>query len=195
MGTFDKQKQTNLKKFELAKERNLADKDAIPLCDFINSLDNFYTTSSCAGRIVIMKSEGKKEPQCFIEKWHREVLFDEVKETLSKSNSDPLVWLKQEGAIFHIICRTLADAEKLVVLARNLGWKRTGIQVVKKERVIVEIISTEHMDVPLIDKGKKLVENFDDYLKFLVNLTNKKHRKARAELENLKKEIMGNWLL
>ncbi len=136
-----------------------------------------------------MKSEGKKEPQCFIEKWHREVLFDEVKETLSKSDSDSLIWLKQEGAIFHIICRTLADAEKLVVLARNLGWKRTGIQVVKKERVIVEIISTEHIDVPLIDKGKKLVENFDDYLKFLVNLTNKKHRKARKQLAMLEKQI------
>ncbi|PKM92256.1 MAG: hypothetical protein CVU81_01485 [Euryarchaeota archaeon HGW-Euryarchaeota-1] len=61
MGTFDKQKQTNLKKFELAQTQNLADKDVIPICDFINSLENFYTTSSCAGRIVIMKSEGKKE--------------------------------------------------------------------------------------------------------------------------------------
>ncbi|PKM92253.1 MAG: hypothetical protein CVU81_01470 [Euryarchaeota archaeon HGW-Euryarchaeota-1] len=125
MTIFNQQKTETLKKFELAKERNLADKDVIPLCNFINSLENFYTTSSCAGRIVIIKSEGKKEPQCFIEKWHREVLFDEVKETL----------------------------------------------------------------VPLIDKGKKLVENFDDYLKFLVNLTNKKHRKARKQLAMLEKQI------
>jgi len=199
MELFDKQKQANLKKYKFAKARAQVDKDIIPFCDFINSLENFYTSSSCAGRIVILKSTGKKKPQSFIKKWHHEVSFEEAKDVFEKyllleniNKHQDHIWLKQEGAIFHIVSRSLKDAEKIVVLARNLGWKRTGIQVIKKNRIILEIISTERMDVPLINKGKKLVKNWEEYLIYLVDLANKKHIKARKQMTQLEKKIRNN---
>ena len=46
------------------------DKKIIKLCDKINLSENYYTTSSCSGRIVLMQDQEKKEHDLFLKGYH-----------------------------------------------------------------------------------------------------------------------------
>src|SRR3989339_790664 len=90
------------------------------LCDKINSLENYYTTSSCSGRIIVMVDQDKKGPGLF-----EFVSHDLVKE-LKKFKWKNLKF-KSEPPILHVACKTLEDAETFLIKAQNAGWKRSGI--------------------------------------------------------------------
>ena len=57
------------------------------LCDEINKDDNFYTTSSCSVRIIIMVDQDKKGPGLFKFVSHDLVEFGELMKELGKMNS------------------------------------------------------------------------------------------------------------
>ncbi|MBW2966012.1 hypothetical protein KY342_02835, partial [Candidatus Woesearchaeota archaeon] len=50
---FENQKKTFLKKIDKSKKGGI-DKEIIPLVNKINNSRNYYTTSSCSGRIVLL---------------------------------------------------------------------------------------------------------------------------------------------
>ena len=52
------------------------------LCNKINSLDNFYTTSSCSGRIILMIDQKKKGSSLFLKIWHDKISFKELEDAL-----------------------------------------------------------------------------------------------------------------
>lgn len=58
------------------------DKKIIPLCKKINSLKNYYTTSSCSGRIVIMIDVDKKAEGLFLKVYHDLISFKQFKKDL-----------------------------------------------------------------------------------------------------------------
>lgn len=60
------------------------DKKISQLCKKINSNENFYTTSSCSGRIIIMQDQNKKGPGLFEFVSHDLVKFSEFKKFLDK---------------------------------------------------------------------------------------------------------------
>src|SRR3989344_3603522 len=60
------------------------DKKIIPLCNKINSSSNYYTTSSCAGRIVLMISQNKKSHNLFLKISHELISFNWLKNNLNK---------------------------------------------------------------------------------------------------------------
>lgn len=53
------------------------------LCKKINSLENYYTTSSCSGRVVLMVNQDKKEEDLFLSVYHDEISMDEIKKQLN----------------------------------------------------------------------------------------------------------------
>jgi len=59
------------------------DKKIISLCNRINSLENYYTTSSCSGRIVIMFDKEKKSSKLFIKVYHDLLIFNQLKDCLN----------------------------------------------------------------------------------------------------------------
>ena len=59
MDRFLQRKKAILKKLDKSSKGDW-DEKIISLCDKINSNDNYYTTSSCSGRIIIMKDVVKK---------------------------------------------------------------------------------------------------------------------------------------
>lgn len=160
------------------------DKNIRQICSLINSREEYYTASSCSGRIVLLEAETAKKDEA---KWlfvsHSETDFDSVNEKLNSSSD---VWLRQEGAILHICCRDLKSAEKLVNLFRNAGFKRAGI-ISANNRFVVEIISSEHLCAPVIKKGRRIAD--EEYLKILVSEANQKIRQNREKLEKLKTEL------
>ena len=77
---FEMIKAHNSEQLEEAIAEGKADQKMIKLCRFVNSTKNFFTSSSCAGRIALLsvKSIGKKQPNAFHRKWHRKVTLKEV---------------------------------------------------------------------------------------------------------------------
>ena len=60
------------------------DKRIVGLCDKINTKKNYYTTSSCSGRVVLMLDSEKKSKDLFIWVSHDLIDFEEIKEVLKE---------------------------------------------------------------------------------------------------------------
>jgi len=185
MADFKFQKQKQLAKQDKSHKQSW-DKAIIPLCNKLNKKKNYYTTSSCAGRIILLKAKDKKEKGVFFFRTHNKITFEQLKKELEKiiKKSKELVYLKQEPAILHVACENLKDAESLLNKAKLAGWKRSGI-IAKSRRIICELMSTEKIELPIVNRGKILVSG--DYLKLLVREVNKKLAKTREKIKRLQK--------
>lgn len=169
---FRQQKQHALKKLSTAKGRGEVDLDMLPLIDCINSLENYYTTSSCAGRINLFVDVGNKKDSYWLGKWHRKITFEDVSEALKNIPAKGVIWFKQEPTIIHINCKTIEDAVKLVDLSRNTGYKKVCILSWKDNRIIVEVNGTERIDAPIAVNGEMIAGG--DYIKKLIEIANTK---------------------
>jgi len=182
--TFDKEKHDFLTKKDKSK-KGIVDKEIQPLVKSINTLPNYYTKSSCAGRIVLLhkKSEKKQESSWLFIK-HGPVTYAELKKALTYI-PDGEVWFKQEPLIMHVCCNTLADAVRLLKQSKGL-FKRTGIIGIKNYAT-VEIIGTDALDTVIAHQGKILVS--DDYLKVLITEANKKLKRNSKKINEFYKII------
>lgn len=154
------------------------------LCKKINSFKNYYTTSSCSGRIVLMIDKRKKCPKLFKFVSHDLVKFKQLKnklDNISKKNKS-LIKFKQEPCILHVACETLKDAEELYKKAKLSGWKRSGI-ISSEKRFVVELNSTEKLEFPVINKNKIIVS--DEFLKLIVKKSNENLKKSWGKIEKL----------
>lgn len=149
------------------------------LVDYINSLDNYYTTSSCAGRIVLVgiPSDGRKKDAEWIFSSH-EIVKEKV--NLREINFENLVVnFKQESFILHVCAKTFDDANEMLTIARDVGFKRAGI-IATNKRFIIEIMSTENITAPVYDE-KLLIDQ--EYLDYLINQGNDKMINSRKRVK------------
>ncbi len=157
------------------------------LCDKINSLENYYTTSSCSGRIILMIDAEKKAEDLFVFVSHEKVDFDELKNELDKPvKENQKIKFKLEPCIIHIACKTLEDAEKLLEKGKNSGWKKSGI-IGTRNGITLELNSTEKLEFPIIQNKKILAS--DDFLKIVVDEANKKLEKSWVKIDKLERGI------
>jgi tRNA wybutosine-synthesizing protein 3 len=168
-----------------AKNSGKIDAKFVPFCSTVSKTKNFFTSSSCSGRIVLLsldKSESKKEG-AFFRKWHRKV---KVKEILSaiKSFDGQSLWLKQEPIILHMGTDSLENAKKIFDLCVAAGIKRCGIITFSDEKFIVEVLGSQMTSIPIKDKKFEVSE---DYIKFVVPKLNEKFEKNDATLKKLTK--------
>ena len=180
--TFSEQKKNFLSKPDKSGIGGI-DEDIRKLVNLINKSSCYYTTSSCAGRIVLMKEIGKKQENAFIFVTHRKVSFDQIKTAFNHSKTIEMIYLKEEPCILHVACRTPANSEKLVNVARQCGWKKSGIISLKKDKVMAELVSTERVETPIANKGRFLIS--DDYLEVLVKECNQKLSLTRQKIKKL----------
>lgn len=175
------------KKKQLSKEdkSNIGewDEKIADLCNKVNKKTNFYTTSSCSGRIVLLKASEEKQPGAFLFRTHNKVSFQEFKRVLEKVKYDGLVEFQQTSCIMHIACLTLEDAQELVTKAKLAGWKRSGIMATGK-RFMVELHSTENMSFPIMNNKIILVD--DNFLKLIVEIANNKLERVWKKIGKLK---------
>jgi tRNA wybutosine-synthesizing protein 3 len=181
--TFQQQKQNQLSKQDKSNEGGW-DKPIKALCNKINKQEDYYTTSSCSGRIVLLKYSDKKIPDAFIFKTHEKTTFRELKKALEKTDFKD-VEFQQSTCILHIACTSLEKAFTLVNKAKLAGWKRSG--VMNQKRNIVELHSTENISFPIIKNNKILVD--DDFLKIVIKEANNKLERTWDKIDRLKKAI------
>ena len=183
---FQQQKQRQPRRKDKSNEGKW-DNAIVSLCKKINRKKEYYTTSSCAGRISLVKGLGEKAENVFLFKTHNKISFKKLKGELEKAGKyKGLIYFKQEPCILHVACLNLEYARKLLIRARIAGWKRSGIISVGK-RVMLELISTEKMELPVADNGKLLTDN--DYLNLLTREANKKLKKTREKIKNFENNV------
>ncbi|AFN03890.1 hypothetical protein PFDSM3638_05500 [Pyrococcus furiosus DSM 3638] len=185
---FERAKKEALISLEIALRKGEVDEDIIPLLKKINSLDNYFTTSSCSGRISVMEMPhfGDKVNAKWLGKWHREVSLDEVLGAIKKHRSGQL-WFLVRSPILHVGAKTLEDAIRLVNLAVSCGFKYSNIKSISNKKLIVEIRSTERMDVLLGENGRILVG--EEYLRKIVEIANAQVRRFKEKLKRLESNI------
>ncbi len=192
---FDIDKKNILSKKDKSKKGSI-DKPIIELINFLNGLNNYYTTSSCSGRILILKvpEDGRKDHVEWLMTSHEPIDFETAKRALLNLKDDNAeIWFKQEPLILHTIARTSEDAQRLLDVAKLSGFKKSGI-IASRRRFVVEIEGTDLLST-IIGKGNNLFIN-DDYLKILIDVTNRKllrnlNKKDRLT-ENIKAELTKN---
>jgi tRNA wybutosine-synthesizing protein 3 len=159
------------------------DKRIVSLCDKINKDERYYTTSSCSGRIMILKEENKKGPGLFKFVSHELISFEEFSKKLEEIKEGDFKF-KQESFILHIACRDIESARNLLDKGISSGIKRCGIISLGKN-IIVELNSTERLEFPFIKDGKILVE--DSFLKEVLGRSNFNLNKGWIKLKKLQK--------
>ncbi|MFH1801647.1 MAG: tRNA wybutosine-synthesizing 3 family protein [archaeon] len=162
------------------------DKRILKLCDKINENENYYTTSSCSGRIVLMISQNKKAPNLFLKIYHDKISFQQLKKDLIETSrkGKKLIKLKMEVCALNVACRDLESVKKLFAVARSSGWKRAGIMISDK-RIMLSLNSTEKLEFPVISDGKILVS--DNFLKIVVKESGEKLQKGWEKIQKLER--------
>jgi tRNA wybutosine-synthesizing protein 3 len=187
---FKDYKQKTLNKLNYALDNNFVDKPIIEILKNINSKDNFVTTSSCAGRIVIMEipTVGDKKNAIFHGKWHNIVTLDKIKNVIKKFDKGQL-WFLAQPPIFHIASENIYDADNLLKIGIKSGFKHSGFKTVK-DRIIVEICSTERIDMP-IGFDQKIYTD-DVTMLFLIDLANNLIIRSQKKLKKFKNALSKN---
>ena len=139
---FNFRKTNQLKKADKS-IRQKWDEKINKLCEKINKKDDYYTTSSCSGRILLLIDSEEKTDKLFLNVWHEKITFNELKKAIELIKTDKTIYFKQDPCILHIACRTLENAQSLCDLAiKKASWKRCGI-IATRKRFIAELNSTE----------------------------------------------------
>lgn len=186
MVDFDTLKMLYIKKLEEHLKLNKVDKEILHIINLINSSNDYFTTSSCAGRIVLIKvpNDLKKQKDVFIFKSHQIVKFEDIFNVLKKTYAlFDNIWFKQEPFIIHVSCRNLRKAIEILKISSKIGLKHSGIISLKKSRVIIEIIGNEKIET-ILSKNKKIIVS-EEYLENLIEEANKKLLRDRTYLGKL----------
>lgn len=151
------------------------DADIVPLVCLLNGLQQFFTTSSCSGRIILIdgsseRSEVQKQNCQWLFVSHQKCTAEEVISALGRSSGDAV--LKFEPFVLHVQCRRLEDAQLMHSVAVNSGFRNSGLTVGKTGKIISAVRSTHGLEVPLSQRGSLLVSH--DYIDFLCQICNQK---------------------
>jgi len=183
---FDKRKKDVLSKLDKSNKSSW-DEKIKKLCDKINSLENYYTTSSCSGRVILMIEQDKKGENLFVSVYHDKISFKKLEEDLSLMvKVGKNIKFKLEPCILHVSCKTLEDAEKIYEKAKITGWKKSGI-IGMKNGFVVELNGTDRLEFPIIRGNKGLVD--EKFLKIIVDESNQKLKKSWMKIKKLEKSI------
>jgi len=185
LSVFEAQKKRALEKLRIGG----VDEEVKGIIEKINSFEDFFTTSSCSGRIALIciPEIGAKREAEFIGKWHRPVRKGEVLEAIKikKGSEKSEIWLLSMSPILHVSCRSLEKAKALLRIAIESGFKYSSIKAISKdnEKVVVELMSTERMDVPL---GKDdVLFCSETHLDFILSKANFMLERGKEKLKRL----------
>lgn len=192
--SFAERKKIALGKFERDLREGKVDSKMIHTLELINSLEHFYSLSSCAGRISLIKfsKDFRKQRGSVLHKWHEPVeageVLSRIEELLGKVEN---LMLCLEGAILHLSSNDLKLASKLMNQARNVGFKKGGIISMRGDEVILQLESTERLIVPIIVNSeliadRKLILKVVELANLLLERTHRKIEKLNQILEGLK---------
>jgi tRNA wybutosine-synthesizing protein 3 len=173
------------------------DSNILEILQIINSYDDFYTSSSCSGRIqlISLPKFGDKVGSEVLGKWHDPVDFRELDEAIKKWDGKNFLMMLVQSPVVHVVCRSLEAAVKLRNIADASGFKYSTIRSIQTNstkdeeqmNIIVEILSTERMDIPLGQNGK--LYPTEEYMQFNLKLAIQCMMRSKGKLERLRNNL------
>lgn len=154
---------------------------ALPIIAQINSHPDYYTTSSCSGRIVLFSDT-------FLYSTH-EIISNDIDvlwDTLQNCKNS-FVELKMEPFILHVECRDIPSAKRMHQVAISSGFRNSGMSIGTTDRNIVAVRSTIRMDIPCIVDGILLVKK--EQVEVWVGVANEKMRRNWSMMLRLEESI------
>ncbi|XP_031734535.1 tRNA wybutosine-synthesizing protein 3 homolog [Anarrhichthys ocellatus] len=171
---FSQWKNQCLNKLDQSKKGSV-DEDIAHVVSLLNSCEEYFTTSSCSGRVVLI--DGAPESSHVLKQncvWlfvsHQECRSEDLMGGLARSSGDAV--FKFEPFVLHVQCLRLDDAQLMHSVAINSGFRNSGLTVSKTGKIITAVRSTHCLEVPLSHEGKLLVEH--EYIHFLTRIANQK---------------------
>ena len=109
---FDEQKRQVLARKDRSSKGSV-DEAIAGFVEHLNRCADFFTTSSCSGRISLLAPGEKKHDTVWLMKSHSPVGKEFLKGALA-SLPEESVWFRMQSLILHITCRDL-DAARLLL--------------------------------------------------------------------------------
>jgi tRNA wybutosine-synthesizing protein 3 len=189
MEYFDRSKNSYLKNLNShdKSRKGGIDNEMLPVMEILNKHQDYYTTSSCSGRInLFVEADSQKKHEC---KWllvkHGKIKYEEIRPFLTNLPQET-VWFRQEPVIIHIACRNNETANKLLTIVRDLSFKRSGI-IAERRRTMIEVVDTQRIDTPIATDKKLLID--ERFVKFLIKKANSKLEETKKKLKKLEKKL------
>jgi tRNA wybutosine-synthesizing protein 3 len=186
---FEAGKKNALLSLQNALDTNKVDIKILPILDLINQLPNYYTSSSCAGRIVVLQLPclGDKKNAVFLGKWHRTVNIEEIHKAI-KTSTYGYIWILSQSPIIHVISKSLEDANSLVKLAICSGLKNSGFKTYDK-KIVIELCSTERLDAPIGENTELYCTK--QHLILLTTIANKIITRSQQKMKKFEKKLIN----
>ncbi|XP_036112759.1 tRNA wybutosine-synthesizing protein 3 homolog isoform X1 [Molossus molossus] len=180
---FPRWKAQCLGKADLSRKGSV-DEDVAELVQLLNGREQFFTTSSCSGRIILLDGsingfEVHKQNCYWLLVTHKPCVKDDLIVALKKAHGDAV--LKFEPLVLHVQCQQLRDAQLLHSVAIDSGFRNSGITVGKRGKTMLAVRSTHGLEVPLSRKGKLMVT--EEYIDFLLEIANQKMEENKKRIE------------
>jgi tRNA wybutosine-synthesizing protein 3 len=177
-----KRREEALKRFLEDVEIGYADRDIVDFIKLVFTKKSVFTTSSCSGRITIVDTlyPWLREDSYIVFKKHDPVTIDEITEIIKYK---PLYrfWLISSGPIIHFIASDLETACRVLFVAREAGFKHSGIISLSEEGIVIEVISGTWTSFILKDNDKVLVNDLGK----VVSIANEILIEGKKKLEKL----------
>nr|XP_040027900.1 tRNA wybutosine-synthesizing protein 3 homolog isoform X1 [Gasterosteus aculeatus aculeatus] len=179
---FSQWKKQCLNKLDLSKKGSV-DEDIANVVSLLNSREEYFTTSSCSGRVILIdraagSSDIHKQNCVWLFVSHQKCTSEDLMCALAGSSGDAV--FKFEPFVLHLQCRWLEDAQLMHSVAVNSGFRNSGLTVGKTGKIITAVRSTHGLEVPLSREGKLLVEH--EYIHFLTQIANQKMEENRRRI-------------
>ncbi|MEM1645138.1 MAG: hypothetical protein QXL96_04590 [Ignisphaera sp.] len=118
------------------------DKDIVDFIKYVFTKEKIFTTSSCSGRITVIDAlyPWLREESYIVFKKHEPIFVDEIMAIIQQQ---PLhrFWLISSGPIIHFVAMDLGTACKILQIARESGFKHSGIISMSVDGIVVEVVS------------------------------------------------------
>uniref|UniRef100_A0A915KE91 tRNA wybutosine-synthesizing protein 3 homolog n=1 Tax=Romanomermis culicivorax TaxID=13658 RepID=A0A915KE91_ROMCU len=164
--TFAKHKAIFLSKIDMSQKGSVDEPIENLVLYLNNNCDDYFTTSSCSGRITLFTDsideqntdeiKHHKKTCRFVLTSHQIIDFHTLLNAFSKfyddeTNRRKVLSFKFEPFIFQVRCRTLASAQMLHNLALECGFRNTGLTIggQNKKKLTLTLRSTLIMEAPL----------------------------------------------
>ena len=145
MMDFELHKKNILSKDDKSRKGSWDEKIA-GLCNKLNSIPEYCTTSSCSGRLLVTKPGIRKHETKYLFVTHDIVKINDIIGYIQSPIEGSVIQV--QSAILHVACKTLDSALLLMQKARDNGFRRSGI--ISINPIVVEIVSDNTIHYPLL---------------------------------------------
>ncbi|BCU67253.1 hypothetical protein HS7_06900 [Sulfolobales archaeon HS-7] len=150
--TWEKDKASAVDRLEEDRRIGYLDPDIYDVLIEFMKVDSLFTKSSCSGRITIIDAEfpWNRKDSYVLFKNHFPIIKNDIQEVV-KQKAKATLWLVTQGPILHVYAANEQVAWNLLKIARNVGFKHSGILSVNYHGAVVELRTGIKITIPILD--------------------------------------------